>query len=174
MLTLLLFIGLSASAAMGENPGAIAQAVVSGHRWESETILDTSDKASSYLTGGWRGAQSVNVLAGPGVLLGAEYTHRRGGWYDKDHLWLRAGYERRSALQTIRVIGRATVAGYMPADDAKHEVALELDYRCYAKHLTFRTQQGLLAFQQAGWKLGYYTTISVGVRFGLAGQQPGR
>ncbi len=173
MLTLLLFIGLSASAAMGENPGAIAQAVVSGHGWESETILDTSDKASSYLTGGWRGAQFVNVVAGPGVLLGAEYTHRRGGWYDKDHLWLRAGYERQSALHTIRVIGRATIAGNMRADDAKHEVALELDYRRYAKRLTFRIQQGVLAYQQPGWGFGYYATISVGVRFGLTGHQRG-
>ena len=162
--TLLLLIGLSSSANLGERPpGFRAEAIVQGqHRlgWESVTAFDGTDKATG---AGWAIGQTVDVAATDlgqvGLLVGADYRHRNGGAWSKDTIWLRGGVIRTAHGHSLRLVCKATVW----ASDDTRSTAAELEYRARLGRWVVGTRQGVLWFIQPTAKAGYYMTATAGV-----------
>ena len=165
MLTLLLLIGLSSSANLGEaSPGFRTEAIVQGqsrYEWESVTSYDSTDKAAS--SRGWSVGQSLDLamldLGGVGVLAGADYRHRNGGAWSKDTVWLRGGFIRTLHGHSLRLVCRATAW----ASDDTRSTAAELEYRARFGRYVVGTRHGVLWYLQPTAKAGYYMTATVGV-----------
>ena len=167
-----LLLGLSSSAGLGEvTPGVVAQILVQGAHGALCTTFDSTDKYAPPYTGGWKISQSGEGRLGPGVILGAEYLHRDGGYYAKRFAWVHAGYEWRGATQTVRLLGRATiwndvVWGRRPGDTGSLPDlmgrAVQVEYRRQMGRWLVATTQGIVVYQQVGWHTAYYMTALAG------------
>lgn len=158
--TLLLLVGVSSSAALGERPpGAVASVEWRGPTGLLRAAVDSTPKT----TGGWTVRTAGQVALGRGLEVGAEGIVRDGGPYRKTTLWARLGWRRGA----IGILWRQQVAGPAPAPYGPLVSLTALRGR-----LAVQVEQGLLSYAQPDRRLGYYGTASVGVALG--GQRPPR